>query len=178
MTNGAPSDLVEDSLKAGLDEIRHARTSFDIASKLLGKEVVPGPLPPSSHGFAFDMKALALAAAKEGCIGETLSAMELAAEVELLDAILAGKVVRSSKYTGIGDIEVLTWIRNELHIIATEESSHADLAWRTIKWVCSINNEACNVVKEEVLNEDKLIRAFHHHYTPKLLERLVGLHRA
>ena len=173
MTNGAPSDLVEDSLEAGLDEIRHARISFDIASKLLGKEVVPGPLPPSSHVFGYDMKALALAAAKEGCIGETLSALELAAEVELLDAVLAGKVVRSSKYAGIDDIEVLTWIRNELHIIATEESSHAVLAWRTIKWVCSINNEACNVVKEEVLNEDKLMRAFHHHYTPELLERLV-----
>merc|ERR1719352_1597841 len=61
MTNGAPSDLVEDALKAGLDEVRHARTSFAIASKLLGKEVKSGQLPPSNHEFNHDIKKLAIA---------------------------------------------------------------------------------------------------------------------
>ena len=28
MTNQAPSNLVDDALKAGLDEVRHAKTSF------------------------------------------------------------------------------------------------------------------------------------------------------
>jgi len=35
MTNEAPSSLVEDALKAGLDEIRHAKVSFRIATSLL-----------------------------------------------------------------------------------------------------------------------------------------------
>ncbi len=34
VTNQAPSNLVQDALEAALDEVRHTRTSFDIASKL------------------------------------------------------------------------------------------------------------------------------------------------
>jgi len=51
MTNQAPSNLVNDALKAGLDEVHHAKTSFEIASVLAGRDVQPGPLPLSSHNF-------------------------------------------------------------------------------------------------------------------------------
>jgi hypothetical protein len=57
MTNQAPSDLVNDALNAGLDEVRHAKTSFEIASVLAGRDVRPGPLPPSSHEFHGDLRA-------------------------------------------------------------------------------------------------------------------------
>ena len=63
------------------------------------------------------------------------------------------------KYAGI-DRKTLTWIRDELQIIKMEESNHAKLAWRTFNWVCSIDNDACNEVKEQVLNEDMLEKAF------------------
>jgi len=160
MSNGAPSHLVEDALTAGLDELRHAKTSFDIATKLLGKDIVPGPLPVSTHEFDQDIKKLALSVAKEGCVDETLSALELEAEVELLNAVLGGDVEESNtKYAGI-DHETLTWIRDELRIIASEESSHAGLAWRTFDWVCTIDADACNAVKEQVLNKDELEKAF------------------
>ena len=160
MTNGAPSDLVEDALKAGLDEVRHARTSFAIASKLLGEEVKPGPLPVSNHEFNHDIKKLAMAVAKEGCVDETLSSIELAAEIDLLNSVLGDDhTVAITKYAGI-DKKTLTWIRDELQIIKKEESSHAKLAWRTFEWVCSIDNDACNEVKEQVLNEDMLEKAF------------------
>ena len=162
MTNGAPSELVENALIAGLDEIRHAQTSFDIASKLLGEIVIPGPLPPSKHEFDHDLKTLAMAVAKEGCVDETLSALELAAEIHLLNAIL-NEAVSGTKYDDI-DHEVLTWIRDELHTIASEESNHAALAWRTIDWVCSIDSDVCNAVKEQVLNEDELEKAFHRRF--------------
>lgn len=82
MTNQAPSDLVNDALRAGLDEVRHATTSFDIASKLVGKEVGPGPLPESKLEFGHDLKALALAVAREGCVDETLSAFAAAVEAD------------------------------------------------------------------------------------------------
>jgi len=159
MTNGAPSDLVEDALKAGLDEVRHASTSFAIASKLLGKEVKPGPLPASNHEFTHDIKKLAMAVAKEGCVDETLSSIELAAEIELLNSVLGDDHTVATKYAGI-DKKTLTWIRDELQIIKTEESNHAKLAWRTFDWVCSIDNDACNEIKEQVLNEDMLEKAF------------------
>ena len=95
MSNGAPSDLVQDALTAGLDELRHAKTSFDIATKLLGKEITPGPLPVSKHEFDQDIKKLALSVAKEGCVDETLWTLEVEAEVELLNEVLNGDVYGS-----------------------------------------------------------------------------------
>ena len=150
--------MVEDALKAALDEVRHAKTSFDIASKLTGKEVGPGPLPESKHVFGQDMTALALAVAKEGCVDETLSAFEAAAEADVINTVLANGA-DGTKYSDI-DKDILIWIGNELHTIALEESNHAALAWRTIKWVCSVDADACSIVKQHVLNEDELERAF------------------
>ena len=159
MTNQAPSDLVEDALKAALDEVRHAKTSFNIASKLTGTDVGPSPLPESKLSFDRDMKALALAVAKEGCVDETLSALEVAAEVDVINTVLAGGVVEGTKYSGV-DSDTLVWIRDELRTIALEESSHAALAWRTFKWVCSVDSDACEATKQSVLNDDWLDRAF------------------
>lgn len=158
MTNQAPSDLVEDALHAALDEVRHAKTSFDIASRLTGKEIGPGPLPGSSHTFGHDLKALVLAVAEQGCVEETLSALEAAAEVDTINAALENGA-DGTKYYGI-DKEILTWIRDELHTIALEESNHAALAWRTFKWVCSVDSDACDAAKEHVLSRNELERAF------------------
>lgn len=160
MTNSAPSDLVTAALIAGLDEARHAKTSFAIASKLTGKKIEPGPLPPSNHQFNHDLTALAIAVAKEGCVGETLSALELAAEVQLIDTVLKNEEQETgTKYDGI-DTETLVWIRNEMHTIALEESTHAALAWRTVDWVCGVDSDVCDVVKESVLSGHMLDMAF------------------
>ena len=102
---------------------------------------------------------------KEGCVDETLSALELAAEIHLLNAVLNGDSVSGTKYDGI-DHEVLTWIRDELQIIASEESNHASLAYATIDWVCSIDDDVCNTVKEPVLNENELEKAFRRRFGP------------
>ncbi len=160
MTNQAPSDLVEAALTAALDEVRHAKTSFDIVSRLSGVEVGPGALPESKLVFGQDLKALAMAVAKEGCVDETLSALEAAAEVEAISMVLADVGVDDSKYYGV-DMDILAWIRDELRIIASEESRHAALAWRTFQWVCTIDSDACDAVKDTVLNEDDLNEAFH-----------------
>lgn len=158
MTNQAPSDLVEDALKAALEEVRHAKTSFDIASKLTRKELGPGPLPESNHVFAQDMTALAMGVATEGCVDETLSALEAAAEADFIDIMLENGAA-GTKYEDVGK-DLLIWIRNELRTISSEESGHAALAWRTIGWVCSVDPDACDLVKNEVLNKDELERAF------------------
>lgn len=158
MTNQAPSDLVEDALIAALDEVRHAKTSFDIASRLTGQEVRPGALPPSKHVFGQDLKAMAMALATEGCVDETLSALEAAAEAGFIKRVLADGA-DGTKYSSI-DRDVLAWIGDELQIIALEEGNHAALAWRTFKWVCSVDSHACEAVKEQVLNKDELEKAF------------------
>jgi len=181
MSNQAPSHLVEDSLKAALDEVRHTKTSFDIASKLLGKELGPGPLPPSSHEFHHDLTALALSVAKEGCVDETLSALAAAADVALIDEVLkhGGAAKGTTKYSGV-DTELLIWIRNELHTISVDESNHSALAWRTLNWVCAVDTDACDAAKRSVLDKEKLNKAFQlrfsrfPHGNPELMERMLA----
>ncbi|KAL7438243.1 hypothetical protein ACHAXM_006107 [Skeletonema potamos] len=153
MTNNAPSDLVEDALKAGMDEIRHARSSFEVASKLLGRPVGPGPLPPSTHNFGHDLTSLAFAVAREGCIDETLSAIVADLEVEDISNILEG--TQGNMYSNI-ERDTLTWIEDEMRTIAKEESSHAALAWRTLNWVCGIDSDICEAVHRDVFEEASL----------------------
>jgi hypothetical protein len=178
MTNQAPSDLVEDSLNAALDEVRHAKISFVIASMLVGSDVIPGPLPPSNHQFDHDMTALALAVTKEGCVDETLSALAAAAEVEMIDSVLAHGATRGTKYYGVAS-ELLLRIRNNLRTISMDESNHSALAWRTLDWICMVDADACDATKETVLNEDNLLKAFHRRFgrdfgAPELLDRIMA----
>ena len=178
MTNHAPSDLVEDSLKAALDEVRHAKMSFAIASKLLGKDVTPGPLPSSKHQFNGDLTALAISVAKEGCVEETLSALAAAADVELIDEVLENGAAVGAKYSGIAK-DILVWIRDELRTISMDESNHSALAWRTLDWVCRVDSDACYAAKQRVLDENNLIEAFQRRfgrnlgYSSELSERMM-----
>ena len=178
MSNGVPSHLVESAMKAGLDEIKHAKISFTIASKLMGKEISPGPLPPSKHEFNNNMTALAMAVAKEGCVDETLSSLEAAAEVDLINDALNNGVTGGTKYYGISS-ELLVYIRDELRIIALDESIHSSLAWKTLEWVCSVSKDACDAAKQNVLGESKLILAFQYRfghindYNSELLGRML-----
>jgi len=158
MTNQAPSKLVDAALKAGLDEIRHAKTSFDIASKLTGMDVGPGPLPESKHEFGQDLKSLAMAVAREGCVEETLSTFAAAVEVEHISGVL-DQGVQDSPYSGI-DHDLLTIIRSELVTIAKDESNHSALAWRTLNWVCGVDSHVCDAVHRDVFEESDLEMRF------------------
>jgi hypothetical protein len=125
LTNQAPPDLVQDSLAAAMDEVRHAKVSFEVASLLRsamgeGPPVEPGPLPHSTHEFQSDMTALAIGAAKEGCIEETLTALVAAVEADFYGA-----------ETDNGDMGVISSIlQKKMNIIAMEEGRHSILAWR------------------------------------------------
>ena len=76
--------------------------------------------------FGRDLEVLVLAATKEGCVDETLSALVAAAEVDRINAMLEKNAVNNTttkKYSAI-DSETLAWIRDELRVIALEESGH------------------------------------------------------
>ena len=179
MTNQAPSDLVEDSLKAALDEVRHAKMSFVIASKLEGTNVIPGPLPPSNHQFGQDLTALALSVAKEGCVDETLSALAAAAEVEMIDHVLEYGDSTGTKYHDVAR-ELLVRIRNDLRTISIDESNHSALAWRTLDWVCMLDANACDAAKQNVLTDYNLLKSFHRRFDrdfkapSELLDRMLA----
>jgi hypothetical protein len=154
MSNNAPPGLVQDALLAALDEVRHATTAFEIASLLLGNVVEPGPLPASSHKFGTNMTALALAAAREGCLDETLSALVAAYDVD----------EEADKYEGVND-DVVVLVKDKLHTIALEEGRHSSLAWRTVHWVCKVDKHACASVQQEVFTTDKLDAAFERRFS-------------
>lgn len=170
MTNAAPSDLVEDALVAAMDEARHARTSFEIASKLLGREVTAGALPESKHDFEQDLVKLGLAVAREGCVDETLSAIAAAVESSELTN-------EQGKYATL-DVSTASWIVEELNTIALEEASHSALAWRTLYWVCSVDSEACDAVNKEVLDAKHLEMRFNYRFAktfedrPEMLDKM------
>jgi hypothetical protein len=152
MSNQAPPDLIRDSLNAAMDELNHATTSFDMASLLTGQQIEPGALPPSKLAFDKNLTALALATAREGCIAETLSALEMAVEVDR-----AGAAVYVDVDDDDDDVSVM--LMRKTKTIALEEGRHSALAWRTIHWVCSTDSAACDIVKRQVFEKFNLAGA-------------------
>ena len=76
-------DELREALKCPVDRVMLDNMDNDTLRKAVDmKPVEPGPLPPSKHEFTMDRTALAIAAANEGCIDETLSALVAAAEAE------------------------------------------------------------------------------------------------
>jgi hypothetical protein len=110
---GAPPGLLEEAHRAAVDEVRHARLCFALASRYGGAPVGPGPLPrvDAVHASLGD---IAEALVREGCVGETLAAVDAAARL----ALATDPAVRAA-----------------LEEIVRDESRHAALAWRTLAWI-------------------------------------------
>lgn len=112
MAVGAPPQLLDDTLRAAQDEIRHARACYGMASRFTPTIQGPGPLPAASPRTP-TLVQVAVDAFLEGCIGETTAA--LVAE--------RGAALATDHHT-----------RDLLTGIAADEAEHAALAWRTVKW--------------------------------------------
>jgi hypothetical protein len=110
----APPDLVLLSQQAMRDEIEHARFAFSLASAYAGAEVGPDALAIQGSLDGFDVAAILVTLVREGCIGETVAAIEAA---EALDDVRDPVV------------------RTVLERIARDELRHAELAWRTLGWL-------------------------------------------
>jgi hypothetical protein len=118
---GAPADLVAAAQSAGLDEVRHAEMCFGLASAYAGRALAPGPFPFGGGVIvAGDLPALATMAVKEGCVGETLAALQAAEQL----ASASDPAVRSA-----------------LRVIAGDEARHAELAWRSVAWAIAEGGE-------------------------------------
>ncbi len=115
MSLGAPADLLAASTRAMADEIEHARLCFGIASQLTGRPEGVGPMDMSGAlEGAGDAAAILYAAVAEGCVGETIAAVQAAAARD-------GARVPA--------------IRQALSTIADDESRHATLSWRFVRWM-------------------------------------------
>lgn len=109
---GAPAQLMADVAQAQLDEVAHAELAFGLATAYGGRPVRPGAVaaPPPRRAIE-DIFRGVLA---EGCIGETVAAAEAA-----LGATRATDPAVAAVYRRIAD----------------DETRHAELAWRTARWM-------------------------------------------
>jgi len=121
---GAPAELVRDAATAMADEVRHARECFSLARRYSENDVGPGPLLLTGALESRDLGSIVVAAIEEGCIGETIAALE-AAET------LAHCVEPEA--------------RRVLEQISRDETEHARLAWRFVAWALAA---APDVVRE------------------------------
>ena len=118
----APPELVDAAHQAAIDEVKHARLCFALASAYAGEPLGPGPLPLEGDILgALDLPSIAVAAVREGCVGETLASLEAATahEVATVDAA-----------------------REALAVITEDEARHAELAWKFVRWTLDVGGPA------------------------------------
>ena len=133
MALGAPPELLRWSHKAGADEVDHAERCFALAGAYAGEPLAPGPLTVPDFG-PVDRARVAEALFREGCIGETLAAIDAA-----------------SRLAGARDPAV----RETLQIIVRDESDHAALAWRALGWLLAGDDGTLRARLDAVLVEER-----------------------
>jgi len=111
---GAPSELVLASQRAGMEEVLHARFALSVASAYAGMHLSPGKFPlPNTLPLSSSLYELALSTGEEGCLEETLSAVDVAVRAAAAEE---------------------TCLSKGLSLIADDEGRHAALAWATVAW--------------------------------------------
>jgi hypothetical protein len=118
---GAPAELVERAQTAIGEEIAHARLCFALASRYAGKELGPSALATHEPRRSTRLEDLAAAAVHEGCVGETLAALQAEAQLSRVSDDAA---------------------REALVVIARDEAKHAELAWAFVRWALERGGES------------------------------------
>jgi hypothetical protein len=133
MALGAPTTLLADVQRAALDEVRHAESCWELARHFGGSRVTAGEFPFAGPvAVRVTLAELAYAAAREGCLGETLGA-HLAAAV----AALAPEPD----------------VRRVLEAIASEEAEHAVLSFRIVAWALQTGGERARAAVKQAFAE-------------------------
>lgn len=114
LAHAAPEKLLAATQRAALDEARHARHAFTLASRFAGATIGPAGLPLGrSIDLAAGLPALAARVVAEGCVEETMSL--LAAE----------RMLKGTQDPAVRFI---------LAALVRDERRHVELAWKTVKW--------------------------------------------
>lgn len=114
---GAPAELIERTNDALADETKHTKMCFGLASAYRGSKVGPGPLDVSDALGDGSWETILATTILEGCLGETAAALE------------AAEAAASCE-----DREV----RAVLLTITEDETRHAELAWRFVRWALTV----------------------------------------
>ncbi|MFT3768898.1 MAG: hypothetical protein QM820_25935 [Minicystis sp.] len=120
MALGAPPALVEAAHRAAIDEVDHARLCLALTSAYAGEARGFGALRvDGAFGEIDSLEAAAVDTVIEGCVGETLAALEAAAT-----AAQAGPEA----------------VRLALQAIAEDEARHAELGWAFVRWALGMGD--------------------------------------
>lgn len=120
MALGAPPELVEAAHRAAIDEVDHARLCLALASTYAGEALGFGALRvDGAFGEIDSLEAAAVDTVIEGCVGETLAALEATAI-----AAQAGPLA----------------VRLALEAIAEDEARHAELGWAFVRWALCVGD--------------------------------------
>jgi hypothetical protein len=113
---GAPAHLLDASAQAMRDETAHAQQAFALASAYAGETRGPGRLSVDGRLLELDLEAITVTTFLEGCIGETVAALEAREAADLAeDPVVRGVLAR----------------------VAEEEARHALLAYEFLRWALS-----------------------------------------
>lgn len=126
---GAPPELVQQAQRAMVDEMNHARLAFALASAYGRSEIGPGPLRIDGSLDELDARHFAATLVREGCVGETVAAVEALEELACTTDVT---------------------VRHVLGIIARDEQRHAELAWRALAWLLGAGKVTADQVREEL----------------------------
>jgi hypothetical protein len=114
----APAELVASAHRAALDEVEHAQLCFSLASVYAGVALGPAALPLDASAFATPaLSSMAHACVLEGCVNETLAALEARAAHPAAEPAA---------------------VRDALQAIERQESEHAALAFRFVSWAVGV----------------------------------------
>lgn len=141
---GAPADLLAATHRAMSDETQHARLAFGLASAFARRHIGPGPLAIDGALGGESLLEIVATTVREGCIGETVAAVE-AAEA------LAHCTV--------------TAVRAVLERVVHDETSHAELAWRFVRWALDVaspteQSAIVDLLRSALADEIAAARAF------------------
>jgi hypothetical protein len=126
---GAPPELLTRCQHAMADETEHAELAFALASAYGNKAVGPGPLAIDHALEAIDAVAILRLVVREGCIGETVAAIEAAeTAAHAVDPVVRGVLTK----------------------ITEDETRHAELAWRYVAWAVGRDATLAYIVREEI----------------------------
>lgn len=153
MSVGAPIELLALAHQAALDEVKHTQISLSIANQFNSASFAPGSFPISSKvvDSAFgNMKKIAMAAALEGCIEETLAAAIVFYQAE-----------------HFGDNQKVA-----LRSVALDEANHAAFAWRAVQWMASTSPEVHAAVSEVFVERAQRYESIPQPVAPSTLQRL------
>ena len=119
MSLGAPASLLEQATAAMVDETKHAKACFAVASRYAGTALGPGQLDIERSLHESSLQAIVLNAIREGCVGETVAAIEaLEAAEHANDPALRALLLE----------------------IGADETRHAELAYRFVQWALTLGD--------------------------------------